>query len=142
MNNSNTKAKTNAKAKTNTNVKTNAKANAKAKTKTNAKTNANAKTKTKAKIYKTTILFIIFDLFAIAGFIIMYGPWSYIRNLYITTAMQTMKHQYLAKVFYNDKSIEKIMDSNYFVKIEEDVNIDAININTKAKVKYKDKYEE
>ena len=142
MNNSNTKAKTNAKAKTNTNVKTNAKANAKTKAKTNAKTNANAKTKTKAKIYKTTILFIIFDLFAIAGFIIMYGPWSYIRNLYITTAMQTMKHQYLAKVFYNDKSIEKIMDSNYFVKIEEDVNIDAININTKAKVKYKDKYEE
>ena len=128
MNNRN--AKTNAKTKTNS--KTNSKTNAK----------ANAKTKTKAKLYKTTILFIIFDLFAIAGFIIMYGPWSYIRNLYITTAMQTMKHQYLAKVFYHDKSIEKIMDSNYFVKIEEDVNIDAININTKAKEKYKDKYEE
>ena len=72
--------------------------------------------KPKKRIYKTTIMFILFDLIAFAGFFIMYGPWSYIRNFYVTTAMQTMNHQYLAKVFYSDKAIEKIMSQNYFVK--------------------------
>lgn len=98
--------------------------------------------KPKKKIYKTTIMFIIFDLFAIAGFFIMYGPWSYFRNLYVTTAMKTMHHQYFANIFYSDKAIDKIMSQNYFVKLEEDVDTDAININTKEKAKYKDKYEE
>lgn len=98
--------------------------------------------KPKRKIYKTTIMFIIFDLFAIAGFLMMYGPWPYVRNLYVTTAMKTMHHQYFANIFYSDKAIEKIMSQNYFVKLEEDVDTDAININTKEKAKYKDKYEE
>ena len=98
--------------------------------------------KPRKKIYKTTIMFIIFDLLAVTGFIIMYGPWSSIRNLYVTTAMKTMHHQYFANIFYSDKAIEDIMSKNYFVKLEEDVDIDAININTKEKAKYKDKYEE
>lgn len=98
--------------------------------------------KPRKKIYKTTIMFILFDLIAAAGFLMMYGPWSYVRNLYVTTAMQTMNHQYLAKVFYSDKAIEDIMSKNYFIAIEENVNIDDININTKEKAKYKDKYEE
>ena len=98
--------------------------------------------KPKKKIYKTTIMFIVFDLLAFTGFIMMYGPWSYIRNFYVTTAMQTMNHQYLAKVFYSDKAIENIMSQNYFVTIDEEVNIDDININTKEKKVYKDKYEE
>ena len=98
--------------------------------------------KPKKKIYKTTIMFILFDLIALSGFIMMYGPWSYVRNLYVTTAMQTMNHQYLAKVFYGDKAIKDIMSNNYFVTIDEDVNIEDININTKEKKIYKDKYEE
>ena len=28
------------------------------------------------KIYKSTILFIILDILAICGFIMMYGPWD------------------------------------------------------------------
>ncbi len=98
--------------------------------------------KPKKKIYKTTIMFIIFDIIALCCFVMMYGPWSYVRNLYVTTAMKTMHHQYFANIFYSDKIIEKIMSQNYFVKLEEDVDTDAININTKEKAKYKDKYEE
>ena len=95
----------------------------------------------KKKIYKTTIIFIIFDLLAILGFILMYGPWSYIRNIYVSTAMQTMHHQYFANIFFSNKAIDNIMSQNYFVKLEENVDIDAININTKEKTKYKDEYE-
>lgn len=95
----------------------------------------------KKKIYKSTIVFIILDLIVAWCFFMMYGPWSYVRNLYITTAMQTMNHQYLAKVFYSDKTIQKIMSNNYFVGIDEDANTDDINIDTKEKNNYKDEYE-
>ncbi len=95
----------------------------------------------KRKILKRTIFFIICDILAILGFIMMYGPWNYVRNLYVTTAMQTMTHKYLAKVFYSDKTIEKIMNSNYIVTVNEDVNVDDIVIDTKEKKNYKNKYE-
>lgn len=96
----------------------------------------------KRKIYKRTIAFIILDLIAIWCFFMMYGPWDKVRNMYVNTAMKTMHHQYFANIFYNQKTIDKIMSSNYFISFEEDANTDAIVINTKEKSKYKDKYEE
>lgn len=96
----------------------------------------------KRKIYKRTIIFIILDIFVAICFFVMYGPWNKVRNMYVNTAMKTMHHQYFANIFYSDKTIEKIMNSNYFVSIEEDANTDDVVINTKEKTKYKDKYEE
>ena len=96
----------------------------------------------KRKIYKTTIAFIILDLIAAWCFFMMYGPWDKVRNMYVNTAMKTMHHQYFANIFYNQKTIDKIMSGNYFVSFEEDANTDAIVIDTKEKTKYKDKYEE
>lgn len=98
--------------------------------------------KRKKKIYKATILFVFLDLIVIACFFVMYGPWDKVRNLYVTTAMKTMNHQYLANVFFSDKQIEKIMDNNYFVTLDEDANTDEVVINTKEKSSYKDEYEE
>ncbi|MBQ6494977.1 MAG: phosphodiester glycosidase family protein [Bacilli bacterium] len=100
-----------------------------------------SKKKKRKKILKRTIFFIIIDLLAIDCFFIMYGPYDYFRNLYVSTAMNTMNHQWLAKVFFSDKKIEKMMSNNYFVTIDEDVNTDDIIINTKEKTKYKDEYE-
>lgn len=93
------------------------------------------------KIMKKTILFIFLDICAFICFFIMYGPVDYVRNLYVTTAMNTMEHQWLAKVFYDDDKINKIMNSNYFVAITEDANVDDIVINTDEKTNYKNKYE-
>ena len=95
----------------------------------------------KGKLLKRTILFIVLDILAIGGFVMMYGPWDYVRNLYVTTAMNTMSHQWLAKIFYSDETIKKIMDSNYFISIQDDVNTDDIIINTKEKKNYKNEYE-
>lgn len=96
----------------------------------------------KKKIYKTTILFIVLDILVAACFFIMYGPWPKVRNLYVNTAMKTMNHQYLAKVFYSDEQVQEIMASNYFIAIEEDSNTEDVVIDTKEKTTYKDKYEE
>ena len=101
-----------------------------------------AKKNKKRKIYKTTILFIILDIIVIGCFVLMYGPNPKFRNISVTTAMNSMHHQYLAKIFFSDEEIQKILSSNYFVTIDEDANVDDIKIDTKEKTKYKDKYEE
>ena len=101
----------------------------------------NTKIKQKKKILKRTIVFIVLDVMAIICFFIMYGPWSYVRNLYVTTAMNTMEHRWMARIFYSEKKIETIMNGNYFVTINEDANLDDIVINTKEKKKYKNEYE-
>lgn len=98
--------------------------------------------KKKKRVKILTIICIICDLFAFAGFFMMYGPIPNIRNLYVTTASKTMEHAYLAKVFYSDKQIEKILSQNYFVEIEDNTNLDDIVINTSEKTTYKNKYEE
>ena len=100
------------------------------------------KLKNNKKIMKTTILFIFLDICAAICFFIMYGPWNYVRNLYVTTAMQTRSHKYLANVFYTNEEIEEIMNNNYFIGVDEEVNLNHIVINTEEKVKYKDEYEE
>lgn len=93
------------------------------------------------KIYKTTILFILLDIIVAFCFLMMYGPWNKIRNLYVNTAMKTMNHQYFANIFYSNKMIEKIMANNYFISINEDANIEDIVIDTSEKTDYKDEYE-
>ena len=47
----------------------------------------------KKKIKTSTIIFIILDTLAICGFIITYGPFDTLRDLYVNTAMNTMDHQ-------------------------------------------------
>jgi len=96
----------------------------------------------KKKLLFLTICLIFLDLFAISGFVLMYGPWDHFRNLFVTTAMKTRNHQYFAYVFYSKNAVKKIMDNNYFITIDEDVNLDDIIIDTSEKATYKDKYEE
>jgi len=96
----------------------------------------------KKKIYKSTILFIVLDILAICGFIMMYGPWDDIRNFYVNTAMKTKDHKYLAKVFYTEEKINEIMSSNYFIAIKEEVELDDIIIDTSPKSSYDNKYDE
>ncbi len=99
------------------------------------------KRKKKKKILTRTIIFGVIDVIAVICFFVMYGPFPYVRNLYVTTAMNTMDHKWLAKIFYSDKKIEEIMNGNYFVTIDEDANLDDIVIDTKEKKKYKNEYE-
>lgn len=99
------------------------------------------KRKKNKKLKKLTILFIILDLLAICGFIMMYGPWDDIRNLYINTAMKTKDHKYLANIFYSQETIDKIMNSNYFIEIDEQQNLDNIVIDTGPKNNYNNAYD-
>ena len=99
------------------------------------------KNRKKKRLLTLTIVCAILDVLAITCFFLAYGPIDYFRNLYVNTAMKTMNHQYLAYVFYSEKMVEKIMNSNYFIAVDEEVNLDDIVIDTSEKKSYKNKYD-
>lgn len=100
------------------------------------------KNKKKSKLWTfLTILFVIGDLIAISGFVIMYGPWNKVRNLFVTTAMKTKDHQYYANIFYSEERVKEIVSSNYFIAIEEEVKLDDIVIDTSPKESYDNEYD-
>lgn len=76
------------------------------------------------------------------GLFLLYGPFSWIRNTLITTAMTTMSHQYLAQWFFTDEYIQEVLAGNYMIEIDEDTNTDLIDIKDFDDTgKYKTKYE-
>lgn len=72
----------------------------------------------------------------------MYGPWNYMRNRFVTTAMNTMDHQWLARIFFSEDKINQILSNNYFISLDEDANLNDIVIDTSEKEEYKDEYDE
>ena len=63
------------------------------------------------------VVFSIFMSLYVVGCIafvtLLYGPSEKFKTWLVTTAMNTMNHQYLCKWFYNDKTIQDVMDKNY-----------------------------
>lgn len=89
------------------------------------------------------ILFCILDVLAFVVLFCLYGPISYFRNLWVTTAMTTMSHQYLAKIFYSDATIQKVMDSNYVEEFDTNTNTSEIIIDNNQNIEhYESIYEE
>ncbi len=94
--------------------------------------------------YKTLkILGIIFICFSMMIITLLYGPWHGFRDFWITTAMTTLNHQYLAKWFYSEDTINKVLAENRVIPPDEDTKTDLIEINdTKSSdIVYKDEYD-
>jgi len=47
-----------------------------------------------------------------AAIFLMYGPYKGLSDLYITTAMHTSDHRYLAEMFYSDEYIAEVLERN------------------------------
>ncbi len=92
----------------------------------------------KKKIKKTTILLAVLDFLAIVCLFLMYGPISYFRNLWVTSAMTTKSHKYLARTFFNEDTINKIVSGNYVVNSGDTTDASIIKI---GQIKEKDTYE-
>lgn len=74
---------------------------------------------------------------------VLYGPWAGFRNFWITTAMTTMNHRYLATSLYDDKTISKVLEDNSIIEPDGVTNPDLIKFNKYGKTKaYKNKYDE
>lgn len=75
------------------------------------------------------------------GLFLLYGPITWFRNTLITTAMTTKSHQYLARWFFSEEYINKVLANNFVVEVNEDTNPDLINMGDASKSKYSNKYE-
>ena len=93
--------------------------------KSNTKKDKNKKKKNKTK--KWVITFGILDFLAIVCLFLMYGPISYFRNLWVTSAMTTATHQYLAYIFFNQEQIDEVMANNVVIEVEGNTNQDEID---------------
>ena len=74
------------------------------------------------------ILLVIFLFIVSCGLFLLYGPWHGFRDFWITTAMTTMNHQYLATWLYSDKTINYVLENNRVVEADEQIDTDLIEI--------------
>ena len=97
----------------------------------------------KQKVSKFSIFLIIVDILVLGCFFLAYGPISYFRDLFVTTAMTTMSHRYFAYVLYSEETVKEILDNNKLVEPEENTDSSAINFNPKFETNdYESIYEE
>lgn len=81
-------------------------------------------------------------LVSAVGLFLFYGPISSFRDFWITSAMTTMSHQYLATWFYNDKTIDEVLARNHIIEVDDTTNPDLIDIKEQnGGTIYKNEYE-
>ena len=86
---------------------------------------------------------IIFLLGVMGGMFLLYGPYSWLRNTVITSAMTTMNHQWIARLVYSDKVIEEVLAQNVIIEPEEDTVAAFIEIKEIVEQEtYANEYEE
>ena len=91
---------------------------------------------------KFLIGFIICDALFLFSFVFFfYGPWSGFRDFWITTSMTTKSHQYLAKWFYSDETIMKVLEDNIIIPVDEVTDTSLIKLKKYSTSIYKNKYE-
>ena len=88
--------------------------------------------KGKGKIILKTILGIIITGILI-GLFLLYGPITKFREWYITSAMTTMTHQYLATWFYSDETINDVLSKNTVVEVDGITDTNQINTDNESK---------
>lgn len=89
------------------------------------------------------IIISIIVVFLSSGLFLLYGPYDGFRDFWITSAMTTMNHQYLATIFYSDETINKVLEKNEVIEPGGITDTDLIDIydNTITTTVYKDEYD-
>ena len=74
---------------------------------------------------------------------LLYGPYSGFREWLITSAMTTMRHQYLATWFYDDETIQEVLNNNKVHETDESTDTSMIVVvdDKKEEIQYANEYE-
>lgn len=91
---------------------------------------------------RSTIFLIFMDLLCVFLLVLVYGPYSGFRNMFVTTAMTTKSHRYLARILYSEDTINTIMDQNKTVETGESTEETEIVFNNEEVEFYESIYEE
>lgn len=101
--------------------------------------------KSEGTFAKILLVVLILALIGIMSLLfLLYGPWSGFRDWLITTAMSSMRHQYLATWFYDDKTIQECLNKNKVVEVSgvtDENTIEIVDYDKKEEVVYANEYE-
>lgn len=108
--------------------------------KTISEVEKNKKTPIWKKILVTILILI--TLGVITLLILFYGPITTFRDWWITTAMTTMSHKYLAEWFFDEETINEVLSKNKIEDTDETTDTALIIINEPEEQKeYKNEFE-
>ena len=97
------------------------------------------------KILITLVILMILGITTVL--ILFYGPISTFRDWWITTAMTTMSHQYLAEWFFDEETINEVLSKNQIEETEETTDTSLIVIEEQeeeeieVEIEYENEYE-
>lgn len=92
------------------------------------------------KILKTLLILIILGIITIL--ILFYGPISTFRDWWITTAMTTMSHKYLAEWFFDQDTINEVLAKNKIEDTDETTDTSLIVIGLdEEEIEYENEFE-
>ena len=72
---------------------------------------------------------------------LFYGPFTKFKEFWITSAMTTMSHQYLASWIYSDEYIQKVLENNTIIEVDEISDPNQIKFRKYASTIYRNPYE-
>jgi len=91
---------------------------------------------------KIIVLICCLYIFFFCSFLFLfYGPIDSFKEFWITSAMTTMNHRYLATWLYSEEYIEKVLEKNSIIEVDEVSNPDKIKFRSYSSTIYKNKYE-
>ena len=76
---------------------------------------------------------------------LFYGPFTAFKEFWITSAMTTKSHQYLATFIYSDKYIQEVLKNNRIIEVDDSechVKLSIKNLNYRINRKKRTKIEE
>lgn len=82
----------------------------------------------KKKIKPILKALIVIDVLAAICFFLFYGPFTYVRDFLITTAMTTKSHKYLARIFYSEDLINEVLNNNYVATFNESTDASKVKV--------------
>ena len=87
------------------------------------------------------VLCFIYICFFSFFLLLFYGPFNGFKEFWITSAMTTMNHKYLATWIYSDSYIQKVLENNSIIEVDEISNPDDIQFRKYTTTIYRNQYE-
>lgn len=91
---------------------------------------------------KVVIALCLVYIFGFSSFLFLfYGPCEEFQSFWITSAMTTKSHQYLATWLYSDTKIQEVLEANSIIEVDEISNPDEIYFRKHTTTIYRNSYE-
>ncbi len=106
---------------------------------------SSTKVSTNHSIFKRFLIFILWVgiICCFSGLFLLYGPYSGFRDWYISTAMGTMRHQYLAEMFYDKETVDDCLSRNKIIEVSGTTDASKVEFTVDDnKVPFANEYEE